>query len=112
MPLNAPGPELIPETSPNVRVAGAAVVRRRGTLQQGQALELLGHAVEYLVDSRVFATEASSVRENQEAVQLLKRLSRDVFAECAEIKSVRRRIERWLGRLAWEQGAVGKPRGR
>lgn len=77
---------------------GERVVRRRGSLQQGQALETLGHAVEYLVDSRMFLVElgAGDQKQDQEAVQILMRLSRAVFQECPEIVPIRRRMSRWV----------------
>lgn len=59
--------------------------RRRGSAQQGRALETLGHAVEYLVDSRMFLVERSSAKAEQEAVQILMRMSRSVFSECPEV---------------------------
>lgn len=81
-------------------VARPSYVRRRGTLAQGQALETLGHAVEYLIDSGMFHQDAIDTRANQEAVQILMRLSRLVFAECPEVIPVRRRFARWMLQLA------------
>jgi len=78
-------------------------VRRRGSIQQGRALETLGHAVEYLVDSRLFQVEDDNQRAEQEAVQILMRASRAVFAECPEVVSLRTRLRRWMqDRLAQE----------
>jgi len=71
-------------------------IRRRGSILQGRALETLGHAVEYLVDSRLFQVEDDNQRAEQEAVQILMRASRAVFAECAEVVSLRTRLRRWL----------------
>lgn len=64
--------------------------------RQGRGLVSLGHAVEYLVDSRLFDLEAQNVRDEQEAVQILKRMSRAIFAECVEVMSDRRRTDRWV----------------
>jgi hypothetical protein len=72
-------------------------VRRRASPVQGRALETLGHAVEYLVDSRMFQVEETNARDEQEAVQILMRLSRSVFAECPEVVSMRQRLQRWVG---------------
>ena len=66
---------------------------RRPTQQQGRALELLGHAVEYLIDSRM---QPDSLPSDELAVQTLMRLNREVFAECAQIVPLRRRLRRWL----------------
>lgn len=71
-------------------------VVRRGTAEQGRALEALGHAVEYLVDSRLFTLDQAAVRSDDEAVQIMMRLSRAVFAECPEVVSVRRKLRMWL----------------
>jgi hypothetical protein len=84
------------------RTAGGAndrrIVRRRGNQQQGQALEFLGHAIEYLVDSRLFTKDEREAQDDAEAVQILMRMSRAVFAECAEVISPGRRLKR----LAWK----------
>jgi hypothetical protein len=72
------------------------VVRRRGSVAQGRALEMLGHSVEYLVDSRLFQAGDHNQRAEQEAVQILMRLSRAVFAECPEVVSLRKRLGRWI----------------
>jgi transcriptional regulator of met regulon len=71
-------------------------VRRLGRLEQAHALEMLSHAVEHLVDSRLFGTDAQTVKDNQEAVQILMRLSRVVFSECPEIPPAGRSVGRWL----------------
>src|ERR1700677_2678264 len=60
------------------------VRRRCPTMIQGRALETLGHAIEYLVDSRMHRDRGVSCPADSEAEQILMRLSREVFAECAE----------------------------
>lgn len=77
----------------------AAGVRRRGSQEQGRALESLGHAVEYLVDSGLFLRDERNQRDEHEAIQILMRLSRAVFAECPEVVPLRRRLEAWGERL-------------
>ena len=77
----------------------AAYIRRRGTLEQGRALETLGHAVEYLVDSGMFHQATTDSKANEAAVQILMRLSRAVFLECPEVLPVRRRVGLWGQRL-------------
>jgi hypothetical protein len=71
-------------------------VRRRATQQQGRGLEILGHAVEYLVDSRMFLIDQPSTRADAEAVQFLMLLSRQVFAECAQVPPPARRLRHWI----------------
>lgn len=77
------------------RVSGGAVTRR-GTVEQGRALEVLGHAVEYLVDSRLFTLDEGTLKSDGEAVQIMMRLSRAVFAECPQVISGRRPLKLWL----------------
>jgi hypothetical protein len=67
---------------------------------QGRSLELLGHAVEYLVDSRMFMIEPSTAKSEREAVQILMRLSRMVFSECEEVVTVWDRMVGLLERPA------------
>ncbi len=71
-------------------------VRRRTTPQQGRAREVLGHAIEYLVDSRLFETWESPA--DAEAVQLLMGCSREVFANCVEVMPWHQRVQRALAR--------------
>lgn len=69
-------------------------IMRRSTPQQGVALEVLGHAIEYLVDSRL--PEGGADRSDAEAIRLLMCCSRAVFEECSEIVPMRRRLSAWL----------------
>ena len=55
-------------------------VRRRGNAEQGRALEMLGHAVEYLADSRLFLLEEVNQRDEDEAMQILMRMSREFMS--------------------------------
>ncbi|SNT02760.1 hypothetical protein SAMN05421770_103514 [Granulicella rosea] len=73
-------------------------VRRRGNPQQGHALETLGHAIEYLTDTRMFSIgdTAERARAEAEAVQIMMRASRAVFEECAEFVPLHTRIARRL----------------
>lgn len=62
--------------------------RRRITPQAGRALEILGHAIEYLADEFVHRGGSFSARDEQlEAVQLLMALNRQVYFECPEVPS-------------------------
>lgn len=72
------------------------IIRRRPTQSQGQALEKLGHAVEYLVDSRMVLIHEPSTRADAEALDILMRASRAVFAECEEIIPVGQRLRQWV----------------
>jgi hypothetical protein len=71
-------------------------VRRRGSAAQGRALETLGHAIEYLIDSQLWRGQDYRPKDDQEAIQILMRLSRAVFAECPEVISMRRQFTMWV----------------
>jgi hypothetical protein len=67
--------------------------RRRIDARAGHALEILGHAIEYLTDELYY--ESTTILANNpklEAVQLLMALNRQVYFECAEVRSL---SERW-----------------
>lgn len=72
------------------------MIRRRPSQTQGQALEKLGRAVEYLVDSRMVLIHEPSTKADAEALDILMRLSRCVFSECEEIVPVGRRLKDWM----------------
>lgn len=74
--------------------------RRRPTQEQGRALEMLGHAIDYVVDQQLTAPDRTSALNDQDAIRLLSWCSREVFAGCPEIGSVSNRLKRWFtGRL-------------
>jgi hypothetical protein len=72
------------------------VVRRRTSLQQGQALEVLGHAIEYLIDSRMFFIDRPSSRADSDAIHLLMLRSRQIFRECIEVVPPAQRLRAWI----------------
>jgi 3-dehydroquinate synthetase len=111
-PFSGPYPMGIPQALAEHLTAGAIsrraksrthVIRRQPTEQQGKALLSLGHAIEYLIDSRMHSGEArlagAEAKSDAEASQILMRLNRAVFAECREIVPVRLILQRWLGSL-------------
>jgi hypothetical protein len=80
--LSATAPAAAAATRPSPRR------RRRITPQAGRALEILGHAIEYLADEFVHQGGSFSAHDSQlEAVQLLMALNRQVYFECPEIPS-------------------------
>lgn len=93
MPL---GPPIPPRSTEARSVPAQATIRRRANIQQGRALEILGHAVEYLVDSRMFLIHEPATRADAEATTILMRLSREVFTECAELVSPGRALHQWI----------------
>lgn len=77
--------------------------RRRIDPQSGRALEMLGHAIEYLADEYVRAGGSLSAHNGQlEAVQLLMAANRAIYFACPQVVSLGVRVRRWL-RLAPQQ---------
>ena len=85
---------LIPASAQAVSTAGTRPRRRRRiTPEAGHALEILGHAIEYLTDEFVYAGGSFSARDPQvEAVQLLMSLNRKVYFECPEVPGFAERL--------------------
>ncbi len=77
--------------------------RRHITPEAGHALELLGHAIEYLADEFVHEGGPLSGHDPRvEAVQLLMARNREVYFACPEEHSL---VERVLG---WVHGHTGR----
>ncbi len=72
------------------------VLRRQPSMTQGQALEKLGRAIEYLYDSQVYQKGGELMPDDMQAVQTLMRLSREVFLQCREVVPSRRGLKQWL----------------
>ena len=69
-------------------------VRRRTTPQQGRALEVLGHAIEYLVDSRL--PEGGPTSAENRALRILMACSRSVFEDSVAVVPVHQRVNKWV----------------
>jgi hypothetical protein len=69
---------------------------RRLTATQGRALEILGHAIEYLVDTRLACADEFCSPAAQEAIQLLSRANREVYQSNPTTAPEGNRIMRWL----------------
>ena len=80
----------IPATAPAVRTAPIHTYRRRHiTPRAGRALEILGHAIEYLTDEFMQdSAEISARNEQLQAVQMLMALNRQVYFECPEVPTL------------------------
>ena len=78
------------------------VIRRKISPTDGRALEILGHAIEYLTDEYALsAAQAGTLDTGDprvEAVQTLMTLNRQVYYACPEIEPLLRRIARWAFR--------------
>jgi hypothetical protein len=85
-------------SSPAVtRTQAVAPRRRRITPQAGRALEILGHAIEYLADEIVHEGLSLSADNGRvTAVQLLMLLNRRVYFECPEVPTFRERCRSLL----------------
>ncbi len=97
---------------------------RRPDYVHGRALESLGHAVEYLIDSRMYlgaggslakrgsetARDSKPGRDSDvdqcDAIHLLMRLSREIFLECPEVVPLWARVGRGLKRRLGRAEAV------
>lgn len=63
--------------------------RRRISPETGHALEILGHAIDYLTDEYVYAGGTFSARDAQlQAIQLLMAVNRQIYFECPEVPSL------------------------
>jgi len=82
---------------------GSRSVRRRTTPEAGFALEILGHAIEYLADEYVhdagFLRSIHSSDPRVEAIQLLMAANRQVYFACPLAPSLYQRVvSRFFGR--------------
>jgi hypothetical protein len=79
---------------------GSRSVRRRTTPEAGFALEILGHAIEYLADEYVhemgLLPSVHSSDPRVEAIQLLMAANRQVYFACPLARSL---YQRMVGRL-------------
>lgn len=84
--------------------------RRHITPQAGHALEILGHAIEYLTDEFVyFGGEISSRNAQLEAVQMLMGLNRQVYFECPIAPTMGQRVRQALHLGTAVEPTAGKP---
>jgi hypothetical protein len=76
--------------------AGDLTIHRITSTHHGRTLLMLGHAAEYLANSRRYSAEKVDHAGNIEAIHLLMEMSRSVFEEFAERRSLPRRMEDWV----------------
>lgn len=71
--------------------------RRHIAPQDGRALEILGHAIEYLTDEYIHRNGAFVERDSEmEAVRLLMELNREIYFSCLEVPGWSDRLASWL----------------
>jgi len=67
--------------------------RRRIDRDAGRALEILGHAIEYLTDEFVYeGCSQESLNSQLQAVQLLMALNRQIYFECPVVPTLTERV--------------------
>jgi hypothetical protein len=71
-------------------------IHRVTKTHHGRTLLMLGHAAEYLANSRRFAVTEFDDSADDEAIHILMGLSREVFEEFAEQTSEKRRVGDWV----------------
>jgi hypothetical protein len=87
--------------SPAAAITRSRAHRRRISPQSGHALEILGHAIEYLTDEFIHAGGSFSAHNGQvEAVQLLMDINRKIYLDCPEIPTWGERCLTLLNRRA------------
>lgn len=71
--------------------------RRRISPQAGRALEVLGHAIEYLIDELIHEQGMLYPGSQQmDAVQLLMALNREIHFACPEVPTFRERCRKLM----------------
>lgn len=73
----------------------ASARRQRLNPRAGRALEILGHAIEYLADG--YAHDGSSTPAKggmRDAIQILMSVNREIYLSCPKIPSLRERLQR------------------
>jgi hypothetical protein len=88
---------LLPSQAPNLAATKMRVRRRYVSPDAGHALEILGHAIEYLSDEYVKEGGLFAARDPRiEAIRLLMALNREVYFACPELPTFGERLRSWL----------------
>ena len=99
--MRLPGTVNVTQRSgPQMPLPVAPFVRRRLSPAAGRALELLGHAIEYLADEYAANVEDIALLGRAdprvEAIQILKGLNRAVYYSGTEVPTGLTRVRRWF----------------
>jgi hypothetical protein len=71
--------------------------RRRIDREAGRALEILGHAIEYLADEYTHRGGAQAGDDGEvRAIQLLMARNREIYLACPAVPTLRERCRNWL----------------
>lgn len=78
-------------------------IRREVSYESGRALEILGHAIEYLADELVHEGRSAAEESGRlEAIQLLMSLNRQIYYACPPApgfgERIRRAVQRFFGK--------------
>ncbi len=77
--------------------AAGQIRRRRISPQAGRALEVLGHAIDYLADQHIFRySPFPPPPDDVEAWELLKALNREIYLACPVVPTLRERFLSWV----------------
>ena len=77
--------------------SSGAIRQRRISPEAGRALEILGHAIEYLTDEYVYRGGSFSAGDGEiQAIQTLKDVNRQIYFGCPEMPSM---ADRWRSLL-------------
>ena len=80
--------------------------RRRISQDDGRALEILGHAIDYLSDEFIHRGGSLAARDpHVQAVQLLMKLNREIYLSCPEAPSLADRFRTLLRRTMASAGS-------
>jgi hypothetical protein len=81
---------------------GAGVTRRRQIDREtGRALEILGHAIEYLADEYANEGRACGSGDGEvQAIQLMMARNREIYMACPVEPTLWERCRDWLGKRA------------
>lgn len=84
---------------PGFHAIVADAKRRRISSEAGRALEILGHAIEYLIDQYTHEGGSFSADDPRvQAVLMLMAVNRQVYFECPEAPTFQQRLRSFLGR--------------
>jgi hypothetical protein len=61
-------------------------------------MQILGNAVDYLLDSRMFLIDEAPTKADADAIHILMRLKRSVFIECEQVTETNRSLRQWMTR--------------
>ena len=83
--------------SPVAAITSVRARRRKISPQAGHALEILGHAIEYLTDEFIHEGGSLSAHDGQvEAVQLLMSINRQIYLDCPKVPTLGERCRTLL----------------